>query len=145
VTCLLVEGTADLDPAAPVAGLIVDEWNEVVPTRVRGPSGDASTRVTVGIAANVDAPNARAPQAILLAISPDGQRWTTEALVDVVTETLELAKIRSVTLERAPLIGRVLPATQEQSWSLQGEETLDLALLANEMFLASAVTQFVKD
>ncbi len=145
VTSLLVEGPVDMKGRQPLAGLVLDEWVEVLPTRSPVPGQPRpATRVTAGLAANVDVPDARAPQSILLAVSPDGQRWTTDTLVDVIVETLSLAKVRAVTLERTALVGRILPALQEQSWSLQGEETLDLSRLVNEMFQTAAFVPFVK-
>ena len=52
---------ADVDLAAPLAGLLVDEWTEVVPSRTE----------TAGLAFRYDPPDAMAPQAMLLAVPPD--------------------------------------------------------------------------
>jgi hypothetical protein len=146
VTSVLIEGPANLTGRQTLAGLVIDEWVEVVPTRSPAPGrAHPSTRVTAGLAANVDVPDARAPQAILLAVSPDGQRWTTQSLAGVLVETLSLAKVRAVTLERTALVARILPALQVRSWSLQGEETLDLSMLVTQMFRAEALLPFVKD
>jgi hypothetical protein len=132
-----------------VAGLVVDEWVEAVPRwREREPEGEAKVHElmqTTGVALNANAPGARAPQAILLAVSPDGERWTTEALAATLEETLELSRLRAVTLERAVWLGRVLPALLEQSWSLQGEETLDITKLAMPLSAASNYMQFVRE
>jgi hypothetical protein len=119
----------------------VDDWADQVPRRTE----DGKPAVTTGLAVHANGPNARAPQSILLAISPDGERWTTEALVDVLGETLELAKLRAVTLERSVWVGRILPALQEQSWSLQGEETLDIKLLATLLADTKFMTAYVKE
>ena len=53
----------DAPPAsgAPLAGLVVDEWTEVIPDR---------TQLT-GVSFHVDQPAARAPQTILLAVAPN--------------------------------------------------------------------------
>jgi hypothetical protein len=101
--------------------------------------------VTTGLAVNAAAPNARAPQTVLLAVAPDGSRWTTAGLIDLLKETLELAKLRAVTLERSTFFGRILPAVQEQSWSLQGEETLDVKFLATKLSAAANALAYVKD
>ena len=79
-----------------VAGLVIDEWGEQMPRR----DADGSATITTGLAVNANAPNARAPQAVLLAVSPDGSRWSTDGLVSLLTETRELAGLRAVTLER---------------------------------------------
>jgi hypothetical protein len=62
---------------------------------------------------------------LLLAISPDGERWNVDRVVAVLQETLELARLRLVTLERTNGIARLLPALYEQSWSLQGEQVFN--------------------
>ena len=49
-------------PAQPLAGLMLDEWTETVP----------EPEVTTGLAFNYDAPGARPPQAVLLAVAPPG-------------------------------------------------------------------------
>jgi hypothetical protein len=94
-----------------VAGFVIDEWVDVVP----------QASVTSGMAINAAGPAARPPQAILLAVSPDGQPWTRDKLLHLLADTLELARIRAVTLERLPWAGRILPALYFQDWSLQGE------------------------
>jgi hypothetical protein len=64
---------------------------------------------------------------MLLAVSPDGKRWTAATLLATLKDTLALAKIRPVTLEITPGYGRVLPAIYQNSHSLQGEKVLDLS------------------
>jgi hypothetical protein len=85
------------------AGLMVDEWVEVLPGR----------REHTGIAFQFDAPASRPPQAILLATPPgDRPTWDIEALESIVLETFELAKLRMV--EPASLdneVSHFLPAT----------------------------------
>jgi hypothetical protein len=71
-----------------IAGLMIDEWVEVTP----------SASEQSGLAFHFDAPGSRPPQAILLAVPPDKQpNWDIETLETIVTETLELAKLRMVT------------------------------------------------
>ena len=43
-------------------------------------------------------------------MTPDGGPWTSERLVDVLDETLALARMRCVTLQQVPLAGLYLPA-----------------------------------
>ncbi|MGH4000984.1 MAG: hypothetical protein ACRDTJ_26385, partial [Pseudonocardiaceae bacterium] len=88
-------------------GLLLDEWTEVIPTE----------RETTGIAVHVDTPDAEPPQAMLLVVPPDktGQpaNWKVADLVDAITETFELARLRAV--EPAHLdhtaYAQLLPAT----------------------------------
>ena len=107
-----------IDPAAAFCGLAIDSWSEQLPgiTAVADPArGHEAVEVT-GVAFTVDAPDAYAPQAVLLAIAPDLSRpWSLDILFDVVQETLELAKVRAVDLGDLPRLGRVLPAIQSGS------------------------------
>jgi hypothetical protein len=87
---LVVQKADDLDVAQPLVGVWVDDWVEVVP----------SARETTGIAFQFDAPDACAPQAILLAVPPDpAQAWTPWSLHRLLLETLELAKLRAIDAE----------------------------------------------
>jgi hypothetical protein len=94
-------GTAD--PARTLAGLFVDAWPETVPS---------ATEVT-GISFHYDAPGARAPQAVLLAVSPAAAEaaWTFDALLETVREAYRLGRIRAVGPRELELLGPVLPAT----------------------------------
>ena len=92
------------DPTQPLAGLMLDDWSELVP----------EDKETTGLAFHFDRPSACAPQAVLLAVSPtlDGA-WEWADLVAIVEETFERAKIRAV--EPDSLIGtdyfQALPTT----------------------------------
>jgi hypothetical protein len=89
------------DGADASTGIELDAWTEVVPL----PQG------TAAVAANLTAPDARAPNLILLAVPPDVTRpWTQEALLSVVDETLELADCRMVDLDATRRVPAVLPA-----------------------------------
>ncbi|GGI03574.1 hypothetical protein [Egicoccus halophilus] len=83
--------------------LVIDQWHELVP----------STERTTGVAVHHDAPGARPPQAILLAVppDPDAAHWRLDVLLDVVGDTIELARMRTLDIDDLPLAGRVLPAT----------------------------------
>jgi hypothetical protein len=115
-----------------VAGIVVDDWVEVVPRRVpRWEDSDRDAEPTLhdvtstGIAVNANAPGARPPQAMLLALSSDGARWTGDRLVKVLDEALTLGRMRTLTLQEIPFVGRVLPALYFRDWSLQGEPVID--------------------
>ncbi|KQR77320.1 hypothetical protein ASF98_21470 [Arthrobacter sp. Leaf337] len=94
---------------AEVAGLVVDEWTEVIPARAE----------TTGVTFHYDAPGACAPQSVLLAVSPDARdRWSTELVENTLSEALALARLRAVDLEALhPLdpdamtdVGQLVPA-----------------------------------
>ncbi|HWT25646.1 MAG TPA: hypothetical protein VN213_19225, partial [Solirubrobacteraceae bacterium] len=103
---LVIAHPAGADPAAPAAGVVVDELTEVLP---------AGTETT-GVAVHYDAPNARAPQSLLLAVHPDpfnpGVPWSWEMIEAMLEDTLELARFRAVDLDQLDHVGLVefLPA-----------------------------------
>jgi hypothetical protein len=98
---IVAHAPVPIDTSRPLAGLLVDEWVEVVP----------SSHETTGVSFHFDRPNARAPQAILLAVPPDGRStWDVETLEATVCETLELAKLRLVDLSVLGEVGQFLPA-----------------------------------
>jgi len=132
--------------AGDLAGMVVDEWTEVVPRRLlRGDPADPDAApeivdvTTTGIAVNANAPGARPPQAILVACSPDGQGWTGDRLAHVLEETMALARMRAVTLDQVPFIGRYLPALYVKDWSLQGEPTIDTHMLSDYYDVSNAL------
>lgn len=88
--------------AAPVAGVVVDEWVEVVPRATE----------TTGVAFHVDTPAAQAPQSILLAVPPDrsAPRWTHDMVLGAVLDALRIARIRTVDPEALTEVGQLLPA-----------------------------------
>lgn len=89
------------DVSLVVTGIELDAWTEVVPNR----TGAAA------VTANLTAPDARAPNVILLAVPPDITKpWTQEALLSVVDEVLELADCRMVDLDATRRVPALLPA-----------------------------------
>jgi hypothetical protein len=100
VTDFVMQRFGTLDPAAGMAVLVIDEFTEVVP----------APDTTTGISFGFDAPGARPPQSVLLAVPPvAGQAWTVDALAEVVGETVDLAKIRMVDLSSVAWAGRFIP------------------------------------
>ena len=84
---MVVQSGGAADPATPLAGLLIDEWVEVVP----------NLSETTAVTFQFDPPNAFAPQNVLIAVPPvAGQDWTTESLRQVLVETLDLAKLRGI-------------------------------------------------
>ena len=84
------------------AGLVVDAWTETVP---------ADTETTA-VAFHYDAPGARAPQAVLLAVHPARapDRWSFDALLDTVNEAADLAQLRTLSSAELAQMGSFLPA-----------------------------------
>lgn len=92
-----------VDFTRPVAGLMIDEWVEVVP----------SPTETTGVVFQSNQPDSCPPQAILLAVPPDpatADTWTEASLVEIVQETIDLAHIRAVTPDLLGELGQYLPA-----------------------------------
>lgn len=126
VVSILADAPGGLDLTEAVSGLLIDDWTEIMAKRAPlGEGGPMRSRTTAGVAIHADAPGAEPPQSLILAISPDGERWTEDKLCDFLTDTLDLAQARLVTLETLPLAARTLPAIYTQSWSLQGEEVIN--------------------
>ena len=87
---LIVQTPVAVDATQAMAGLMIDEWVEVIPSRSE----------TTGIVFQHDAPDSRAPQAILLAVPPvPGTAWTAWNLHRLLLETLDAAKLRAVDAE----------------------------------------------
>ena len=84
-----------------LSGFVVDTWVDTVPRRrvlaaavtPDGAAGAPEPVATTGIAVNANAPNNEAPQAILLAMSPDRQRWDSDRLVAVLHDTMDLLRL----------------------------------------------------
>jgi hypothetical protein len=93
---LVVRGTwvdlPRLTATATLAGLLIDEWVEVVP----------GAEETTGLTFHYNRPNVRAPQAILLAVTADGQPWSLAGLEATLLETIEWSKLRGVDLRGLP-------------------------------------------
>lgn len=98
---LVVDAPDTVDVAAPLAGLLVDEWVEVLP-------GDEET---TGVAFHAETPAQAAPQAILLAVpADDSPQWNRAALERTLVETLDLAALRAVDAATLREVGQFLPA-----------------------------------
>jgi hypothetical protein len=98
---LVVQASAAFDVAQPLAGLWIDEWIEVVPSREE----------TTAITFQYNPPDACAPQSVLLAVAPaPDEDWSVSAMYRVLAETLDLAKLRAVDSEALVETGQYLPA-----------------------------------
>jgi hypothetical protein len=99
---LVVHTPDGLRPGRRMAALVVDAWQEVVPDDTE----------TTGVSFHFDAPGARAPQTLLLAVPPSSTftSWSVETLADTVLEALALARLRAVESDRVAALPRFLPA-----------------------------------
>jgi hypothetical protein len=98
---VVVQSTRAINTTQALAGLFVDEWIEVVPSK------EEMTALTF----QFDPPNSFAPQNVLVAVPPvPGQDWTTETLRRVLMETLDLAKLRAVDTSLLGVAAQYLPA-----------------------------------
>ena len=104
--------TADGDlGGTTLTGLVFDSWSEVLPREGREP-GTADE--VAGVAFHTARPDARAPQAILLAVPPDrGRGWHAEDIHAAVEEAFELARVRGMDLTDLPELRAMMPPTVE--------------------------------
>ena len=94
-------GTVDFTKT--MAGLMIDEWVEVVP----------NSSETTGVVFQSNQPDSSPPQAILLAVPamPAAvNTWSEASLLQIVQESLELVRIRAVTPDLIQEFSQYLPA-----------------------------------
>jgi hypothetical protein len=119
---IVVHAPGGFDPRRPAAGLVVDEWTEAVPGSIE----------TTALSFHYDAPAARPPQAIVLAVTgaPDTAQWSFDELLGVVRETIALAHLRAVGPRDMPDLGGYLPGLyvpQDVTGDVPGIDLFDLA------------------
>jgi len=107
-----------------MAGLFIDEWSETLP----------ATQETTGLSFHFDAPGARAPQSMLLAVPHDlGQpNWTLDALLGVVDEAMALARLRAVRPQDLQGVGLLLPGLFLSNNFKRDVPSLDFAKLVEK-------------
>jgi hypothetical protein len=91
------------ESGATQAGLLIDEWNEVIPNRVE----------TTGVAIHYNQPNTEPPQCVLVAVSPTIKgHWEWDDLVETLIDTFDRAKRRAVEPDflRTTPYAQLLPA-----------------------------------
>jgi hypothetical protein len=117
---------AAFDPSASQAALLVDEWVELLP----------GEKTTTGVVFNYDAPDAEAPQAMLLVTPPSPvAAWRWEDVVDALHDALRLAKVRAIEPEvlAATPYAAFLPATVSEATVTGLGISMNLAL-NNDLF-----------
>jgi hypothetical protein len=136
---LVWHAPAEAAPGAAVTGLLLDEWIELLPGSdvlrpaaepappAGAPSAPAAAAVPpetelTGVAFHYDRPDAKAPHNVLIAVPADLDRgWTSDGLVQVLRETLELAKLRAVDLADLPLLDDLIPAVRISPQGASGQ------------------------
>jgi hypothetical protein len=98
---LVMQASAAVDTRQPLAGLLIDEWVEIIP----------NAKETTGVVFQFNPPDSFAPQSILLAVPPvPDKAWTVGDLQRVLLETFDLARLRAVDAEALDEAGHYLPA-----------------------------------
>ena len=99
---LVLHSPAGVRPGGRMAAWVVDAWQDLVPDDTE----------TTGVSFHFDAPGARAPQTLLLAVPPNptATAWSLGSLADTVLEALALARLRAVESDRVAALPRFLPA-----------------------------------
>ena len=99
---LVLQRVAKPGASVPWIGLLLDQWTEIIP----------STTAQTGMAFHYDDPGAEAAQAVLVAVPPKmtAENWDPTDLIAIVNETLDLARMRAVSLEDLGEFGQLLPA-----------------------------------
>ncbi|MEV5835603.1 hypothetical protein [Nocardia sp. NPDC052112] len=121
------------DPTGARCGLQIDEWTESFPRR----------KEVTGLAFGFDQPNSAPLQSLLLAVAgEEDDRWSWDAVLGIVRETVLRAKLRAVEpdmLDQIPGVTTLLPATMAEFSTSPGVLSLDFAL-GVPMVLAKALT-----
>ncbi len=130
-------GLDGLDKDQRIAGMVCDEWPEFVPDPFQ----------TAGIGFHYDAPGARPPQSILLALPPrlDQDAWDFDDVVDVIHEAFDLARLRGVSpKEFGGGLGALLPASylpQTYTTDLPSVQLLEMQREARKRFASSSLSK----
>ena len=115
---------ASIGPDDRLAGLFIDEWSESIP----------ATEETTGLGFHFDAPGARPPQSILLAVPsvPTAENWTLDALIDVVNEAMSLTRLRAVRPQDLRGLALMLPGIFLSNNFKQDVPTVNFATLLDK-------------
>ena len=117
---IVIHGNDAFTTAKDQCGLLIDDWTENICDK---------TSVT-GLAFNYNQPDAQAPQALLLAVTPqETGHWSWDALVGILNDTLLRAKLRAIEpalldTQKKPELGVLLPAIM----STYSQHGLDISL-----------------
>lgn len=121
---LVMHASDGFDPTQTISALVVDEWNERIPLETE----------TTGITFHYDAPGARAPQSVLLAVAPEIGRaaWDLDTLIASVLEAADLGRIRGVAPKDLEGVGHALPMVYLPDNFTKDRPSVDMFGLAAE-------------
>ncbi len=109
-----------------ISGLLLDEWTEAIPTKEE----------TGGVSFHYDAPNTEAPQTLLLALHSNlNGKWDWQELVNIIHETMDMAKQRGVEpelIQKTKGFPWFLPALISASSSKPITSSLDYSIINSE-------------
>ena len=126
------DALASIAAADGLAGLFIDEWSETIP----------ADRETTGLGFHFDAPGARPPQSMLLAVpaDPSADNWTLDALLETVNEAMALSRLRAVRPQDLTGLGLVLPGIYLSNNFKRDVPSVDFAkMLAKNLSVLRAV------
>lgn len=133
VVSIVVTGATATATMQLQTGLLLDEWSETIPT------DEELSALTF----HYNQPNAEAPQSLLLSVCPT-EKWTWQAVVTNVTDTLAKAKMRTVDLMQIKTaaangssptlqaLAQMLPMLIAPVNAQQHTYSLDYALIGNK-------------
>jgi hypothetical protein len=133
-------GIAAIDANATLAAFVCDDWPEFIPDPFQ----------TAAVGFHFDAPGARPPQTILLALPPQlGQAaWSFDDAVDVIHEAFDLAKLRGVRpRDLAGGLGAVLPGNylpHSYTGDLPSVQVLEMMRKARERLVSAVANPSAK-
>jgi predicted nucleic acid-binding Zn-ribbon protein len=117
---IVVHGVSAFTTEKNQCGLLIDDWTENI----------CEKKAITGLTFNYNQPDAQAPQALLLAVTPqETGNWSWDKLVGILNDTLLRAKLRAIEpalldTQTKPELGVLLPAIMS-TYSQQG---LDISL-----------------
>ncbi len=99
---IVLHAPGGFNPTKAMAGLVIDAWSETIPAAVE----------TTAVAFHYDAPGARAPQAVILAVHPaaSADHWDLDTLLGTVNEAVELTHLRALSAAEMAPLAPLLPA-----------------------------------
>jgi hypothetical protein len=131
---IVVHSWDPLNASRAFAGLVVDAWTETLP----------SDTETTAVTFHYDAPGARAPQAVLLAVHParTPERWSFDILLDTVNEAADLAQLRTLSSAELAPMGSFLPALYLPDDYTHDVPSVSLAGLISRAQAAGILTRY---
>lgn len=114
---LLLSYEPTLDPLVSWKGLVIDNWNDVIPLQEE----------ETGVAMHYNSPQAQAPQAILV-VAPSRQTgsWSFAELLASLEQTMDLMKVRAIETEHVDMTQVFPPLVAGQNPNLTSAITTDL-------------------